>query len=154
MSIIDKLIGIFSGKCFFCGGIYNLQKEVHPGYYDTVMHYHQNCLDEVLHNPEKHVKFLDLAIQIHDEQDLRISREEQRLINERAKIETAKAIVKNQESLKKDKENPVLEKRFVPAFDIDKGTAFIDSIVEENIEKIENKSESENNSKFKQIFEE
>jgi hypothetical protein len=58
---------IFKHKCFSCNGTEYLSRVVHPGYHTTYTYYHQNCLDEILRNPEANQHCLDSAIQIMDQ---------------------------------------------------------------------------------------
>ena len=65
----------------------DLLQVVHPGYNTTYHYYHENCLKEVLRDPEKYEKYLDTAIQIQDQ----INDDQQKLETKRRHLEHVKA---------------------------------------------------------------
>jgi hypothetical protein len=76
-------------SCFYCKGRFSLLQVVNPGYNTTYDYYHQECLDHVLKNPEKEVKFLDMAIQITDQLVKDREHEETKRETERRQIQRA-----------------------------------------------------------------
>lgn len=94
----------FFRTCFLCKCKHNKQVDEpllcveHPGYASTYHYFHRTCLQTVLQNPEEHIKFLDEAIQISDQE----AREERRHLGQleryRSQIRRANEITQIQDS--------------------------------------------------------
>ena len=96
MDILKTLFGSveFVRKCFFCGQRKGLKSVQEFDMYDvTKYYYHDECLHQVLREPEKNVKFVDRAIVIADllAVEQRKKDEEEYRINRQ--IEKAKRLV-------------------------------------------------------------